>query len=56
MTQKEQVFIVDLVVIDPTWEMMASNVISRPTGATVELNAIVKIRKYRGFHVGHHLS
>jgi hypothetical protein len=33
---------------------MASNVINRPIGATMELIIIVKIRKYRGLHKGHH--
>jgi hypothetical protein len=36
------------------WEMMASSVINQPTGAVVELSAIVKIHKYRWFHEGHH--
>ncbi len=43
-----------MVVIDPTWEMMASNVINRPIGATAKFNAIAKICKYRGLHEGHH--
>jgi len=33
---------------------MDSSVIDRPIGAIVELNAIAKIRKYKGLHVGHH--
>ncbi len=33
---------------------MASNVISQPVGAVVELSAIVNICKYRGFYEGHH--
>jgi hypothetical protein len=36
------------------WEMMASSVITRPVGATMEFNAIAKICKYRGLHEGHH--
>ncbi len=51
---KDQVFVVDVVVIDPPWEMVASNVINRPIGAIAEVNDIVKIRKYRRFHEGHH--
>ncbi len=35
-------------------EMVASSVISRIVGATGKLNVIAKIRKYRGFHRGHH--
>jgi hypothetical protein len=50
MTQKEQVIIVDVVVINLTWEIMASNVISRPTRAIAELSAIAKIHKYRMHH------
>jgi hypothetical protein len=36
------------------WETVASSVINRPTGVVVELNTIVKINKYKGFHEGHH--
>jgi hypothetical protein len=53
MNREDQVFITNVVVTDPMWEMMASNVISS-TSAVVELNAIVKIHKYKGFHEGHH--
>jgi len=53
MTQKDQVFIGDVVVIDPMWEAMASSVINQPLGAIVKLNAIIKIHKYRGLHEGH---
>jgi hypothetical protein len=42
------------VVIDPTWETVASNVISQQVCAVVKFNAIVKIRKYKGLHEGHH--
>jgi hypothetical protein len=38
MTQKDQVFVTNMVVIDPMWETMASSVIE-PIGAIVELNA-----------------
>jgi hypothetical protein len=34
--------------------MVAFSVISRPTGAVVELSTIAKIRKYKRFHEGHH--
>ncbi len=43
-----------MVVIDLTWEIVASNVISQPVGAIAELIAIVNIHKHRGFHKGHH--
>ncbi len=33
---------------------MATNVISQPPSATMELSAIVKIHKYIGIHEGHH--
>ncbi len=39
MTRKDQVFITDVVVIDPMWETMALNVINQPIGAIVELSA-----------------
>jgi len=32
MTPEDQVFVVDVVVVDSTWEMMASSVISRLVG------------------------
>jgi hypothetical protein len=35
-------------------EMMALNAINQPTGAIMELNAIVKIHNYKGFHKEHH--
>ncbi len=54
MTRKDQVFIVDVVVIDPTRDTMASSLISQLIGAIAELNNIIKIRKYRGFHERHH--
>ncbi len=43
-----------MVVINSTWEIMASSVISRPIGAIAKLNTIMKVRKYRGLHEGHH--
>ncbi len=54
MICKDQVFVTDVVVIDPTREMMATNVINQPTSAVVEFNTIAKIHKYRRFHEGHH--
>ncbi len=35
-------------------EMVALNVISRPTSAITKLSAIVKICKYKRFNEGHH--
>ncbi len=34
--------------------MVATNVISRPASATAKLSTIIKIRKYKGLHEGHH--
>jgi hypothetical protein len=42
MTRKDHDFIVDVVVIDPTRDTMASNLISQLTGVIVELNNIIK--------------
>ncbi len=54
MTPKNQVFVTNVVVTDPTRKMTVSNVISWPVGAIVELNTIAQIRKYRGLREGHH--
>jgi hypothetical protein len=35
-------------------EIVPSNVINRSICAIVELGAIIKIHKYKGFHEGHH--
>jgi hypothetical protein len=40
--------------MESTREMVAMSVISRLTSAIVELNVIVKIRKYKEIHEGHH--
>jgi hypothetical protein len=48
MTWKDQVLIVDVMVIYSTREMVASNVISWLAGAIAKLSAIAKIHKYRG--------
>jgi hypothetical protein len=54
MTWKDQVFVVNVVVISLTQKTMASNVISQLANATIKLSIIVKIRQYRGLHEGHH--
>jgi len=41
------------VVINPTWETMASSVISRLVGAIAKLNTIIKIYKYKRFQERH---
>jgi hypothetical protein len=54
MTQEDEVFIADVMVIDLMRKTTALNVISRPTNVVVKLSTIVKICKYRGLHEGHH--
>jgi len=54
MTCKDQVFIIDVVIIDLTWEIVALNVINQTIGAIVEFNAIAKIYKYKRFYEAHH--
>jgi hypothetical protein len=54
MNRKDRVFVVNVVVINPMREMMALSVINQPIGAVVELSAIAKFHKYRGFHERHH--
>jgi hypothetical protein len=49
-----QIFVTNVVVTNLTREIMALNVISQPTSAIAKLSVIVKIRKYKGFHEGHH--
>jgi hypothetical protein len=43
-----------VVVIDPTWELMAPSVISQPTSVVVKFSTITKIRKYKGLYERHH--
>jgi len=54
MTHEDQVFVANVVVIDLTKETMVVSVIYKPTRATLELNAIVKICNYKGLHERHH--
>jgi len=54
MTHEDQVFVVNVVVIDLTHETMVTNVISQPTSVVAKLITIVKICKYRRFHERHH--
>ncbi len=54
MIQKDQVFVADVVVIDLTWEIVALSVINWLMDVAIELNAIAKIHKYKGFHEEHH--
>jgi hypothetical protein len=52
MTFEDQVFIANVVVIDPTWETVAMSVINRLIGATVKFSAIVKSASIEGFMRG----
>jgi hypothetical protein len=54
MTHEDYVFVVNVVVINPTWKMVAMNVINLPTSAVSKLSAIVKICKYKKLHDGRH--
>ncbi len=47
-------FVVNMVVIDLMWKMVATNVINWLIGVIAKFNAIVKICKYRKFHERHH--
>jgi hypothetical protein len=54
MICEDQVFVANVVVIDPTQEMVTMSVINRPTNAAMELNAITKIHNYRRLREEHH--
>lgn len=54
MIRENEVFVVDGMVTNSTWKMVVSSVISWPTNAVVELNAIAKICKYKRFHEGYY--
>jgi hypothetical protein len=51
---KNKFLLFDVMVIDLTWELKATNVINQLIGIVVEFNTITKIHKYRRFHEGHH--
>jgi hypothetical protein len=54
MTREDHVLVVNVVVTDLRWEIMASNVIILLASAAIKFSAIFKIRKYKGLHEGHH--
>jgi exosome complex RNA-binding protein Rrp42 (RNase PH superfamily) len=54
MTRKDQVFVANVAVIDPTQDTVALNVISQLTIVVTKLSTIVKIYKHRGLHKRHH--
>ncbi len=54
MTQKDQVFVANVVVTNLMWETMVSNVINWLAGVVTKLNAIAKIYKNKKLKEGHH--
>jgi hypothetical protein len=46
---EDQVFIANVVVINPPWKTITISVISQPTSVNAKLKTIVKICKYRWF-------
>jgi hypothetical protein len=54
MTKKDQVCVVDVMVIDLTWDIMALSVNTKLLGVVAELSAIAKVYKYRGLHEERH--
>jgi hypothetical protein len=56
MICENQIFVANVVVINPTWKTVVTSVINWPTGAATKLSIITKIHKYRKFHDhdGHH--
>ncbi len=52
MTQKDRVFVVDVVITELMQERMTSSVINRPTGVVAKLSAIAKITSIKGFMKG----
>jgi hypothetical protein len=53
MIHEDQVFVVDVMVTNPTWETVVTSVINWTIGVDVKFNAIVKIRMYKRFHEAH---
>ncbi len=53
MTWEHQIFVLDVMVTDPTWEMAALSVINQLTCAVVKFSVITKIHKYIGLCKGH---
>jgi len=54
MTQKDQIFVVNVMTIDSTSKTIVLSVITQLVGAIVKLSVIVKIHKYKGLYEGHH--
>jgi hypothetical protein len=56
MTHEDHVFAADVVIIDPTREVVAISVINQLASAVVELSTIANICKYRRLHEGHRFN
>ncbi len=56
MTWKDQIFIANVVVINPTKKMVALSVIIQLASAAAKLSAIIKVHKYKRLHEGHHFT
>ncbi len=54
ITNENQVFVADVIIMNLTQEMVATNVIHQITGVVAKLNTIIKIHKYRRIHEKHH--
>ncbi len=54
MTRENQIFVVDLVVSNSPWKIVAKSVINKPTSENVKPKTIAKIEKYKKFCEGHH--
>jgi hypothetical protein len=54
MTCEDQNFVANVMVTDLTRKWVIMSVTNRTIGVTTRFNVIIKIRKYRGFHEGHH--
>jgi hypothetical protein len=54
VTWKDQIFFVDVLVIDLPWETVILSVTNWSIGVVTKLNTIAKIDKYRRLHEGHH--
>jgi len=52
MTRKDQVFVINVVVIDLTWEIMALNVITILAGAAANLAPLLRFANIEGFMKG----
>jgi len=54
MICEDHVFVVGVVITNPTWETMATSVINQLACVVAKFNTTAKIRKYRRLHKGHH--